>query len=413
MVSANKVKITDAVVKRATLPPDQGEMILWDTEVTGFGLRLRGSAKTYIVCYRPAGAGRSANTKKHTLGGHDVIKPSSEARKLALAVLGKVAAGGDPVAERAEKKRAQKARVSDLLNDYEDDLKRRKYVATDIVMSVLRRRLKTHASKDIRELKGADYVAIISKIEKDGKAGGADAFRTRCRTFLGWCKFTKKVLDANPLEGYRKGRSTREEKVAKEQHGRALSDKELVAVWNAADPDTVFGRLVRFLILTGCRRNEGAGLTRAMLKRYSSRVDLPASFTKQARGHTVFIWSALEEILEKCAIDARSDLVFPSSRTGKKMSGWSKMLAALAKKCGVKFTFHDLRRTFRTGLSRLDVNKDLAELALGHAREELEATYNRDDAEEKLRQVFKLWADHVNGLVAKAELEAKLQGAFA
>jgi len=410
MSSPNKVKITDIVVKGASLPDAKSEVIIWDTEVTGFGLRIRGMSKSYIVSYRPSGAGRAANMKKVKIGGPDTIKTAAEARKIAFAMLGKVAAGGDPARDRAESRRSEKARISDLLDVYELDLKRRKYVATDMVMSLLRRRLAAHLSKDVREMKGSDFAAIIKRLEREGQNGAADAFRSRCRTFLGWCVFEQKVLDSNPLAGYQKGRGTRQEKLAKEQHGRALSDAELLKVWKAADPEKVFGRYIRFLILTGCRRSEGAGLLRKMVNKTASTIDLPPTFTKQARGHTVYVHSSLSDVLAACKIDARSDLVFPSSRTGGKMSGWNKMVAKLVEASGVSFTLHDLRRTFRTGLSRLGVDKDTAELALGHAREDLEAVYNRDDAEDQLRDAFSLWAKHVEAIIAK---DAEKHGAFA
>ena len=40
---------------------------------------------------------------------------------------------------------------------------------------------------------------------------------------------------------------------------RALSSDELRTVWNACD-DSDYGRIVRLLILTGCRREEIGGL---------------------------------------------------------------------------------------------------------------------------------------------------------
>lgn len=392
---SRKLKLTDAVVRRATLPQDRVEAVIWDTEVAGFGLRLRGTAKTYIVCYRPAGAGRSANTKRYKIGTPETIKTATEARRLAFAVLGRVAAGGDPAKDRREERRKSKSRVGDLLDAYEKALERRHYVMRKMVMSLLRRRLVAHTGKDIRELTGTDYAAIIQRLEREGLTGAAEDFRSRCRTFLTWCVFEAKVLDSNPLFGYAKGRDTRDEKLAKGLHGRALDDQELAAVWKAAAPEKVFGRYIRFLILSGCRRGEGAGLTRSMYAEGDAVLRLPATFTKQARGHDVPVAATLAAVLDACPTDARSDLFFPSPRTGQQMSGWNKLLADLVKTSGVRFTLHDLRRTFRTGLSRLGVDSELAELAMGHARADLEARYNRDECSTEMKKAFDLWACHV------------------
>jgi integrase len=157
-------------------------------------------------------------------------------------------------------------------------------------------------------------------------------------------------------------------------------------------------RYIRFLILTGCRRGEGAGLTRDMVDRAERTISLPATFTKQARGHIVYLAPATEAVLDACALDARSELVFPSPRTGGRMSGWTRLVASVVKASGVDFTLHDLRRTFRTGLSRLGVDRDIAELALGHARGDLESVYNLDTCTDQLRAAFETWARHVAAL---------------
>ena len=62
-----------------------------------------------------------------------------------------------------------------------------------------------------------------------------------------------------------------------ESPGRALDNDELVAIWNAAGADD-FGRIVRLLIFTGCRRNEIAKLEWDEVK--DDLISLPESRTK-------------------------------------------------------------------------------------------------------------------------------------
>ncbi len=400
----SKIKITDTVVERAALPEGKSEFMIWDTEVTGFGLRLRGEAKSYVISYRPAGAGRSANTKRVKIGTPETIKTPTEARKIAFAMLGKVAAGGDPAKDRATERRREKSRVRDLLDRYEEDLTRRKYVAKSMVLSILRRGLKRHLDKDIGDLKGVDYVAIMDGLERSGLPGAADAFRSRCRAFLTFCMVRAKVIDANPLLGFRRERATRSDRLAKETHGRALSDLELAKVWLAAGDETSFGRFIRFLILTGCRRSEGAGVRRSMiLKTKPAAFYFPPAFTKQGRGHHVTITAQLENLIACCSEYAGNDLLFPSPRTGGQMSGWNKLIAKLVKSSGVPFSCHDLRRTFRTGLTQLGIDTETAELSLGHARENLIEIYDRSNGSEKVKAAFEAWATHV-GAVCAAEI---------
>ncbi len=407
-----KLKLTDASVGHSTLPPDKVDLVLWDTEVAGFGLRIRPASKTFIVAYRPAGAGRSANMKRMKIAPAGAVKVA-EARKLARIELGKIAAGADPLAVRSATKQRSKARLDDLLDRYAKDLERRNYVNSKVVIANLRRRMAHLLNRDVANITGADLVAIIEKAEAGGRPGAAQSFRQLARAFFSWVVTKAKVLKENPLAGYRRERPTRADRVAKKTHGRAFTDAELATIWQVSDPETAFGRLVRFWALTGCRRGEGAGLTWSMVDRTRGVIDLPAAFVKQGRGHVVPIAPALAELLDACPRDARSDLVFASPRTGGKMGGFTQLLDRLRKATGFVVFPHDLRRTFRTGLSRLDIDVDTAELALGHARGDLEAIYNRDDAHDRLRLAFDTWAAHVERIVAEGDATTAKQGVFA
>ncbi len=137
-----RTKLTDAAVAAAVLPPGKAEVVLWDSEVTGFGLRIRPGGRTWIVAYRPAGSGRSANTRRLKLGTPETVATAAAARKLARIALGKIAAGGDPLAESRELRRRKQSHVTELLDRYDEDLQRRGYVNRTVVISGLRKRLK-------------------------------------------------------------------------------------------------------------------------------------------------------------------------------------------------------------------------------------------------------------------------------
>lgn len=393
-----KLKLTDALVQRATLRDGQSDQVIWDTEVTGFGLRIRAASKSFLLAYRPRGEGRAANMKRLKIGAADAMKVA-EARSLARIELGKVASGLDPQAERAKKRARETFILSALLDRYEADLERRRYVNRKVVLAGLRGKMRSLLTRDVREITSIDVASILERLEKAGQPGAAQDLRSRARAFFTWCMTKPRVLSANPFSGIRKQRSTRADRIAADKSGRALDDAELRAVWLACPPDRSFGRLVRFLILTGCRRGEGAGLTWQMIDRKRAVIELPAQFVKQGRGHVVPITDALAEVLDACPKVAGSALVFASARTGGKMSGWTKLRQGVECDASVSFTLHDLRRTFRTGLSRLGVDLETAELALGHARTNLEAIYNRDQAGEVLRVAFQKWADHVSSVV--------------
>ena len=64
---------------------------------------------------------------------------------------------------------------------------------------------------------------------------------------------------------------------------------------------------------------------------------------------------------------------------------------------------HDLRRTCRTGLSRLGVSKDHAEACLNHvsSRSALERTYDVHDYADEVVAALSAWQRYVEGLVGE------------
>ena len=87
-----------------------------------------------------------------------------------------------------------------------------------------------------------------------------------------------------------------------------------------------------------------------------------------------------------------------------------KLLTRSVARCGARlkrqkvapFNVHDLRRTVRTGLGRLGVRPDIAELVIGHKRSKLIETYDRHRYPEERRDALERWSAHLATLVVKA-----------
>lgn len=62
------------------------------------------------------------------------------------------------------------------------------------------------------------------------------------------------------------------------------------------------------------------------------------------------------------------------------------------------WTPHDLRRTLRTGLSRLQCPNEVAEAVLGHTRGGVEGIYNLYKYDAECRKWLQVWADHLEKL---------------
>lgn len=150
-----QAKISKRSVDAAT--PEQGW--LWDTEIKGFGLRVRSlEHKTYVVEYRPGVGGRSAPKRRYSIGRHGDIGPGGKpwtpdtARDEAKRILGLVANGRDPAADRSAAKTAET--VAELctrfLEEHASEHKKASSVAAD------RRNIRNHILPLLGKLKVGD-----------------------------------------------------------------------------------------------------------------------------------------------------------------------------------------------------------------------------------------------------------------
>jgi hypothetical protein len=64
---------------------------------------------------------------------------------------------------------------------------------------------------------------------------------------------------------------------------------------------------------------------------------------------------------------------------------------------------HDLRRTMRTNLGKLGVQPHIAELAINHARGNIEAIYDRHRYQREIAVALARWAAYVLALVEGRE----------
>jgi len=98
-----QAKITKRTVDTATA--DGADLWVWDSQLKGFGLRVRPNGhKTYVVEYRPGAGGRGAVKRRYTIGRHGSPWTADTARTEAERILGLVRNGADPVADKTAHK---------------------------------------------------------------------------------------------------------------------------------------------------------------------------------------------------------------------------------------------------------------------------------------------------------------------
>lgn len=387
-------------------PPATGEITVWDTEVTGLGVRcLSSKVKSYVVMYR-AGYGREGVARRITLGKVNGLR-LEDARDAALDIRGRVAKGEDPVAQRRIQRREAKRPALSLeqaLDRYDKDQTRRKVAGRKNVQSSLRRHLLGHVGDlPLSELGRRTVIEAVEALEAKGLPGAAESLRGHASTFLKWCA-DRGLIPANPLQGYRAPRATRAQRIA--QPGRSLRDSEVSRVWAACEAEGVnaaFGQLVRMLILTGQRRTETARMRWADLDEKRLWWRIPAEQTKNGIAHEVPLPPLARAVIAAAPKHDKCEYVF-STNGESPISGFSKLEPRLRERAALTepWTLHDLRRTFRSGLTRLGVEPDVAEVMLNHRPETLRAVYDRDPRLDARKKAAERWANHVRGILDPA-----------
>ena len=96
---AAHIKITKRMVDQ--IKADGADKFYWDSDLPGFGVRVRGSGrKYYVVQYRVDG-----RVRRITLGRHGAVSTET-ARRRAMAAISEAKGGGDPAAARDERRKA-------------------------------------------------------------------------------------------------------------------------------------------------------------------------------------------------------------------------------------------------------------------------------------------------------------------
>jgi len=396
--------LTGSNYKSLTVSSGRKEQVFFDGNVKGLALRGYASGKaTWILQYRPKnvpGSREKMGTKKAVLGDRNHMT-LSEAREAARSLMAKIDQGYDPVENKQLLMKQERSTIQSQLNEYELDLNRRKVVNVKTAMSALKRGFKGKMSKEIGKIGLVDLLQIIKAIEENGRPGAAQDFRKHASAFMAFCA-AGGIIPSNPLAGYRRPRRTRAEIIETNENGRILTDRELAKVWKAADiRNDSFGRVIQFLILSGTRRNEAASLRRSFIE--DSWISYPATFTKQARGHSVPRSRGIDDLIANTP--NRGELLWPSMRRlggDTPISGWTQLLRELQETSEVyDFTLHDLRRTFRTWAEeKYGASDSLCEAAIGHVSKQiLNRIYSRPKWQSDLVLLFQAWSDHVASLV--------------
>lgn len=381
------------LTKRAidALPtPDKGQTFHWDTETRGFGIRVGASgAKTFIIQYRNV-EDRSRRVKIGRYG----IFTVEQARDLAKIKLGEVAAGGDPAEEIAQARKD--ASVAELCDWYLEEaragriLGRRNRPIKASTLNMDESRIKTHIKPLVghriaRHLTIADVEAMQTDVvngktakPRTGGRGGVSTGGTgvaprvvsTLQSVLGHAKH-KGLLKEHPTKGARKLAANKKKRRLSVAEIEDLGAAMVVAERNGENPVGI--AIVKLLLLTGFRRQEGQAMQRDWLNASGGFVAFPD--TKGDAQLRAVGAAAIKLIQDQPAL-AGNLHVFPSADTGGPITTARDCLArlcAIAKVADV--TPHTLRHTFGSVAGDLSFSELTIAAMLGHAAQTVTQGY--------------------------------------
>jgi integrase len=385
----NRHKLTKTYVDR--LSPSQTDIIHWDTEIRGFGVKVTPKGKkVYLVQYRPHGSG--GNPRKFTIGSHAEI-PFDLAKRKAHEIVAAKASGGDP---QREKRTARQKLASNCFSDVvEDHIAQR---VSQFRAPRERKRLLRHefvtafGQRSVHGITRRDVSNVLEQIYARGAGRTGNMALVAIRVFFDWC-VSKAILETSPCVGLRPAFIER-------SRDRVLSDDELTRILGACrELGYPFGSLVEMLACTAQRRSEVARMQWSHVSLDTSNWVIPAEHSKNGKPHIVHLSERVTDLLR--VLPRKSNLVF-SANGETPFNGFSKSKARIDDRSGVHdWTLHDLRRTVVSGMAKLGVSHHVADKILNHqsgAISGVAAVYQRHDFLTERKDAINLWSDHLDRL---------------
>jgi len=334
--------------------PASGQVLYRDATLPGFGLRVGTRSKTYFV----EGQVRR-RTIRTTIGRYDVFSPEM-ARRRALKVLAEMADGRNPNEER----RAKHASAMTLQQSFDSFFERRTLAATS--KENYRRSIDIYlsdwAGKPIAEISRRMVLDRHRRIAEQHGPVMANNVMRHLRSVYNFTSAAHGELPTNPVTILTQARAWNPER----RRRSVVPAHGLPKWWHAVHQEEEHVRdFLLIALFTGMRRSEIARLKWEYIDLDGRTLTVPT--TKNGDALQLPLSDFLHGLLvTRRDSDPEGAWVFPGRGETGHMVETKKFYARVAKSSGIRFTLHDLRRTFVTIAESLDIPHYALKRLLNH-----------------------------------------------
>ncbi|MCP8898976.1 tyrosine-type recombinase/integrase [Gilvimarinus xylanilyticus] len=243
---------------------------------------------------------------------------------------------------------------------------------------------------------------VMDIVKRGSNVQAGNVLRELCAAYeygIGLEKFDESF--ANPAFLAKNSLRQAKIKLTSNRGRRVLSDQELARFLQWL-PGSVFTptqkNVLRFTLWTACRTGEVCNARWADIDLEQGAWHLRE--TKTGVERYVQLPRQAIEFLKQLKLTT-GEYLFPSQKTGrpiqqKTLTEQAWRLRETGRMLDIDhWSPHDLRRTVRTGLSRLGCPSEVAEAILGHSRSGIEGTYDLHGYERESRVWLQKWADRL------------------
>ena len=400
-----KVRLTLTKRSVESLAPSAEPWIAWDDRVTGFGVRVQPSGtKSFLINYRADGGGRYSPNRRLVIGRFGRMT-AAEARTRAQALLGRVAAGEDPAAQRAEARGLPT--LGEAFDDYMKVNPNRSANTNKVYRQNFRVNLSDWVNRPLNAISRRDVETRFHRItEKHGWAGANQTMKMLRSLYRRPCVDHDGL--SNPVDLWLAAGG----KYHPQRRRRISSPAEVLPRWCAGIESVNMPEPVRDVfwigVYTGMRLGEVKSLRweRVDLERRILRVDE----TKTGEVLELPITDQLAAVFVHCRARAEvsgepeTGWLFPSPKSA---SGYLedvfKFYAPIGRVAGTKFWYHGLRNSFISVAEReLLLPRSLVKRLVNHSRgSDVTEGYAADWTVEQLREPAQRVVDRIDSLIAK------------